>query len=127
MLYLHKKQDMSYLESITSERQFKSATGFDKATFRALLEDFAEVYKEEKGKSYEDYILENLTIEETPKLKTLEDVLFFVLYQKKNDLVWDCLGFTFKMSGSRAHELFNRYLLLLECTLEKKSNASSKI
>lgn len=120
MLYLHKKQDMSYLESITSDRQFKSTTGFDKAAFKALLEDFAEAYKEEKGKSYEDYILENLTVEETPKLKTLEDVLFFVLYQKKNDLIWDCFGFTFKMSGARAHELFNRYHLLLEYTLEKK-------
>lgn len=127
MLYLHKKQDMSYSESITNERQFKSTTGFSKVAFKALLEDFEEVYKEKKGKSYEEYILENLKVEEMPKLKTLEDVLFFVLYQKKNDLIWDCLGFTFKMSGSRAHELFNRYHLLLECTLEKKSNASSKI
>lgn len=117
---------MSYLESITNKRQFKATTGFDKATFKALLKDFTAVYKEQKGKNYEDYISEDLREEEMPKLKTLEEVLFFVLYQKKNDLIFDCLGFTFKMSGATAHKLFNRYHLLLEFTLEKKSNATTE-
>lgn len=108
------------IENITSERQFKSSTSYDKETFQALLDDFASMYKEKKGKSYEDYILENLTEDETPILKTLKEVLFFVLFQKKNDLTWDCLGVVFDMSGSRAHIYFNNFHSLLELTLEKE-------
>ena len=123
---------MSYLEEITNKRQFKSTTGFDKATFSALLADFALEYKVQNacpetsvGKSYEEYLSEILHPEEEVKLTTLEEILFFVLFQKKNDLIWDSLGFVFKMSGAAAHGYYTRYLPLLESTLEKKSNACS--
>jgi hypothetical protein len=116
---------MINIRNITNERQFKSSTGFDKETFQALLGDFTSIYKEKKGKSYEDYILENLRENEISKFKTLEEILFFVLFQKKNDLIWDCLGVVFDMSGSRAHFYFNEYLHLLEEALEKKSDATS--
>ena len=87
---------MSYLIEITNQRQFKSTTGFNKATFLALLSDFALEYEVQNGKSYEDYLSEILRTKEEAKLSTLEEVLFFLLFQKKNDLIWDSLGFVLR-------------------------------
>lgn len=112
---------MSYLELIKNERQFRSTTGYDKATFRALLKDFTMTYEEIKGKSYEVYLSEHLLPGEEAKLKSLEAILFFLLYQKKNDLIWDSLAFTFRMATSTAYDYFNKYLPILEATLEKKT------
>jgi hypothetical protein len=111
---------MSYLEEITNKRQFRSTTGFDKAIFSALLADFALEYEVQNGKSYEEYLSEILYSGEEVKLTTLEEILFFLLFQKKNDLIWDSLGFVFKMSGAAAHGYYTKYLPLLESTLEKK-------
>ena len=118
---------MSYLVEITNKRQFKSTTGFDKVTFSALLSNFALEYEFQNAcpetsvdKSYEEYLSEILYSGEEAKLGTLEEVLFFLLFQKKNDLIWDSLGFVFKMSGATAHEYYTKYLPLLESTLEKK-------
>ena len=111
---------MSYLVKIANKRQFKSTTGYDKATFTALLTDFTLEYKVQNGESYEDYLSKILLPGESAKLETLERILFFLLFQKKNDMLWDCLGFVFKMSGATAHDYYTKYLLLLEVTLEKK-------
>ena len=104
---------------ITTERQFKSATGYSKSEFESLYEIFEQVYEQEKGQSYEEYHEEN--VYELPKLKNLEDCLFFVLFQLKNDLLYDSLGAVFQMSGSTAHENYKKYLKVLEQALRKKS------
>lgn len=115
---------MNY-RKINNDRQFKEATGYSRAYFVKLLADYKTNYKSIKGQEYEDYIRENVT--ETPKLKTLGDALFFVLFQMKNDLVLGALGAVFNMSGSAASKNFDYFSNLLEQTLKKKSNASSKI
>jgi hypothetical protein len=40
---------MPYLVEITNKRQFKSTTGFDKATFTALLTSFILEYEVQNG------------------------------------------------------------------------------
>lgn len=112
---------MNYL-AIKSDRQFKDTTGFSKAAFSSLLADYEKTFLEEKGQSYESHIEENSMI--VPKLKTLGEALFFVLFQKKNDLIWGSLGFVFGMAASTAHENFKVFVDLLELTLEKKSDAT---
>ena len=57
---------------------------------------------------------------EEPKLKTLGDALFFVLFQMKNDLVFGSLGCVFGMCAASAMNNFKSFSLLLEQTLEKK-------
>lgn len=106
-----------------SERQFKSCTGYSKLEFSYLLEDFEQTFFEEMGSNYDSYLAENVT--EPVKLPTLFSCLFFVLYQLKNDLVYDSLGFTFQMGGSTAHDNFKKYSGLVKRTLEKK-NLSQK-
>jgi len=115
---------MNYLE-IKTDRQFKDTTGFSKESFLSLLEDYERTFLEEKGQSYESHIEENSMI--IPKLKTLGEALFFILFQKKNDLIWGSLGFVFGMAASTAHENFKLFTNLLELTLEKKSTAEKAL
>lgn len=108
---------VEYTDSM-SERQFRSTTGYSKIEFRSLYPLFEESFKEEYGYDYADYLIERVT--EEVKLKTLKSCLLFVLFQYKNDLIYDSLGAVFNMSGSTAHDNFTRYSSLLEKTLKKK-------
>jgi len=98
-------------------RQFKSCTGYNRLEFDKLLEDFTLTFEEEYHCSYEFYINEHLREEVKVKLPNLFSCLFFVLYQYKNDLVYDSLAVTFKMGTSTAHDNLKRYSSLLEKTL----------
>ena len=110
---------------IKTNRQFKDSTAYSKEKFKQLLVDYEQMYFENKGQSYEEYVEENVT--EPPKIKTLGQALFFVLFQLKNDLVFGALGAVFGMCGASAHNNFTQFLNLLEQTLEKKSDAKAKI
>ena len=115
---------MDYKE-INSERQFKDATGFAKSEFNSLLSDFEKTFLDEYGITYENYIEENVI--NPPRLATLGDCLFFVLFQNKNGLLNGTLGLVFGMSGSTAHDKFKIFSDLLEMNLEKKSNAQKRV
>jgi len=54
---------------ITTDRQFKDATGYDRSSFQFLLSDFEATYINLNGRSYEDYLEQSVT--EEAKLKTL--------------------------------------------------------
>jgi len=115
---------MNYQE-INTERQFKSTTGHSKIEFSKLCIDYELAYLEKYGQSYEDYLEEY--VPDRPSLFTLNDWLFFVLFQLKNDLVYDSLGAVFKMNGSTANLRFKEYLSLLEFTLKKKESIPKEI
>jgi len=118
MLFLKKQLAMNY-QNISTERQFKSTTGHSKLEFEALCKDYELSYIEKYSQSYEDYLEEY--VPERPGIFTLNDWLFFVLFQLKNDLVYDSLGAVFNMNGSTANSRFKEYLSLLEYTLKKKN------
>jgi len=101
-----------------SERQFKSAIGRSRVEFAELYKDFELVFIELTGSNYETYLEDRVT--EPVKLPTLESCLFFVLYQLKNDLVYDSSGMVFQMGGSTAHDNFQKYSAILKETLKKK-------
>jgi hypothetical protein len=109
--------------TIRTERQFKDSTGYSKKAFESLLLDFEKEYKRQNEMSYETHLEKNVV--EDVKLKTLGDILFFVLFQLKNGLIWGSLGVVFNMSVSTAHHYFEAYSKLLEQTLEKKSNSEA--
>lgn len=109
--------------TITTDRQFRDATGYDRSAFKTLLADFNSTYFELNGRTYEDYL--ERSVQEEAKLKTLGDALFFVLFQMKNDLIFGSLGVVFNMSPTTASNNFNHFSKLLAQTLEKKSHASS--
>lgn len=70
---------------IKSKRQFKDATSYSRIDFEKLLADYEQTYEEKYGKSYEESIQGNVYA--VPKLKTLGDALFFVLFKLKNDMI----------------------------------------
>ena len=86
--------------------------------FGRLSRDFAACFEQERGCTYAEYIEQSC--EETPRLQTLEDALFFILFQTKNDLIFGLLGATFGMSLSSAHKDYTRFTTLLARTLAKK-------
>ena len=112
-------------KSIGTDRQFRDCTGMSRGEFDQLSRDFAACFEQERGCPYAEYIEQSC--EETPRLKTLEDALFFVLFQTKNDLIFGSLGATFGMSPSSAHKNFTRFTDLLARTLEKKSDAGARV
>jgi Helix-turn-helix of DDE superfamily endonuclease len=101
-----------------SPRLWKSTTGLSKRQFELLLPKFQFCY-ENYYKTNLTTIFHNLNIE-NPILSTYEACLFFVLFQLKNGLTFDVLGFVFNTDGSNAHRNFERYLLVLEQTLEQE-------
>jgi len=108
-----------------SERQFRSSIGYSKVEFENLYNDFELTFIELHGCDYPTYILENVT--EEVKLPSLRSCLFFVLYQLKNDLVYDSLGLTFQMGGSTAHDNFKKYSELVKRALEKKRSIQNEV
>ena len=112
-------------KQIKTERQFKSSTGYSKHEFNELYKCFAKYYVKENGQTYEKHVEENVT--EPPIFNTLDRWLFFVLFQLKNDMIYDSLGAAFRMDGSTANTNFKRFLKLLEGTLKKKSLPKKEI
>ena len=109
---------MNYPE-ITSNRQFKDATGFSREEFDCLLSEMEPTYYDQNGQSYPEYLEEN--VENLPKLRTLGQGLFFVLFYQKNALIWGCQGLVLGISPASAHERYHFFSELLERMLEKKS------
>jgi hypothetical protein len=102
---------------IKSERQWKSSTGLSKAQFGHLALCFGQTYE----------FFEGINLEESAQrlgtellLPTYADCLFFVLFQLKNGLCYDNLGILIGTDDSNARRNFERYLYVLEQTLERK-------
>jgi hypothetical protein len=108
-------------QTISTDRQFKDATGYSRSSFETLLSDFESTYIDLYDRSYETYLEQS--VQEEAKLKTLGNALFFVLFQMKNDLIFGSLGVVFNMSASSASNNFKCFSKLLAQTLEKKSHA----
>ena len=103
---------------ITTKRQFKDCISMSREEFELLCKDFNTYYKKKYKQTYEEYL--EYKVQEIPKFLNLNDALFFVLFQKKNDLICGSLGAVFNMDGSSAHLNYNRFNELLEETLKKK-------
>ncbi len=107
--------DIKNIHSL-SPRLWKSTTGLSKKQFCILVTKFQICY-ESYYKSTLTEVFCNLSVQ-NPILETYEACLFFVLFQLKNGLTFDVLGFVFNTDGSNAHRNFERYLFVLEMTLQ---------
>ena len=100
-----------------SPRSWKSTTGLSKQQFGILLAKFQicyeNYYKTTLTEGFNSLNIKN------PILDTYEICLFFVLFQLKNGLTFDTLGFIFNTDGFNAHRNFERHLFVLEMTLKQ--------
>ena len=108
-----------------SPRLWKSTTGLSKPQFEILCAKF-EICYETYYKATLTEVFNSLDIK-NPILDTYEACLFFVLFQLKNGLTFDILGFVFNTDGANAHRNFVRYLFVLEMTLEQEQMLPKRI
>lgn len=104
---------------IKSERQWKSSTGMNELQFHYLAKLFGETYEFFEGVSLSEGAVRT---DVTLLLPSYADCLFFVLFQLKNGLCYDNLGLLIGSDGTNAQRNFERYLVLLERTLERKGS-----
>lgn len=104
-------------KNVRNERQWKATTGLSQQNFTALCTAFKKTCE-----LLHDISLEYGTEEQKQgiALNTYEDALYFVLFQLKNGLTWDCLGVLFSMDGSNACRNFQKYLKVLEAALHQE-------
>jgi len=104
-------------QHICNERQWKASTGLTQTQFNDLTAHFEETYIFVNGLSI-NQIAEKIHVDRL--LPTYPDCLFFVLFQLKNALTYDALGLLIQTDASNAQRIFEKYLRLLEITLERK-------
>jgi len=87
------------IDELTTERQWRSATGYTKEKFLNLLASFEPVYIEKMGESIESIKAKSPG---TSSINSCEELLLFTLFSLKAGLTYDNLGFVTGMDGSNA-------------------------
>jgi hypothetical protein len=104
-------------KKIKNDRQWKSSTGLSEVEFQKLSALFGQTYEFHEGV---DLSTGAQRLNTELLLPTYSDCLFFVLFQLKNGLSYDNLGFLMDTDGTNAQRNFEKYLLVLERTLARK-------
>lgn len=99
---------------LKTERQWRAATGYDKARFEKLLAIFKESYLALFGQTVADRQAE---IEVTPSLTSEEQLLLFTLFSLKTGLTYDNLGLVCGMDASNAKRNQQLGILVLQHAL----------
>ena len=97
--------------TIRSKREWKSTIGLSEEEFTNLSELYGSEYEKYHGHTIDVPDTSNITF------KTYKESLFFVLFQLKQGLNYDTLGFIFGTDGSNAHRHFSNFIKLLVITL----------
>lgn len=87
------------IKDLTTERKWRSATGYDQSRFSKLLLLFEEAYFLKFGKTVPERKADG------PKesvIKSAEELLLFTLFSFKSGLTYDLLGFVTGMDASNA-------------------------
>ena len=107
-------------KDLTTERKWRSATGYDEYKVRKLLSIFEETHL----KMYCKTVPERES--ESPKdsvIKTAEDLLLFTLFSLKCGLTYDLLGLVVGMDSSNAKRNQDKGITILKSMLKDKGYA----
>jgi hypothetical protein len=88
------------ISDLKTTRQWRAATGLDKARFAQLLVLFTAGYLELFGQSV---AARQTGLAVTPSLPSEEELLYFTLFSLKSGLTHDLLGVVCGMDGANAH------------------------
>ena len=111
------------IKDLTTERKWRSATGYDEEKFRKLLAIFEEAHLKLFGKTV------NERESESPKesaIKTAEDLLLFTLFSLKCGLTYDLLGLVLGMDTSNAKRQQDKGITILKSMLIDKEYAPAR-
>jgi len=107
---------LSY-QHVCNDRQWKATTRLAKVQFELLTHHFGKSFEFIYGLSISQ-LDDNINVD--LKLAVYPDCLFFVVFQLKNALGHDRLGLLIHTHCSNAQRSFEKYLHLLELTLERQ-------
>lgn len=103
------------IEDLSTDRQWRSATGYSKEKFFKLLEVFEPIYIQKMGDPIEAVKARSPG---ESAIKTCEELLLFTLFSLKSGLTYDNLGFVTGMDGSNAKRNQDFGLCILKETLK---------
>lgn len=103
-----------HYKDIKEDRQWRATIGLPQSKFEELVELFKKSYEQLNGVSLEQGAHH---LKKTLTLKSYEEVVFYVLFQLKNGLTYDVLGFLVGVNSSQARKLFEKYRKILEMSL----------
>lgn len=112
------------VSELRNDRQWRSATGFDKKRFDTLYKPFEKSYRETYGRSLKERLVDN----NVPYcIRNEKDLLLFTLFSLKSGLTYDLLGLVCGMDGSNAKrnqkiglEILQKVLTDLNCMPKRK-------
>ena len=103
------------IDDLTTDRQWRSATGYSKEKFFKLLDVFEPIYTQRMGDPIE--VVKAKSPGES-SIKSCEELLLFTLFSLKSGLTYDNLGFVTGMDGSNAKRNQDFGLSLLKEALQ---------
>lgn len=108
-----KKMNLN-IESLKTDRQWRSSIGMPANKFWKLLGFFSLTYEEIHGENIEERTSKSPN---SPSITTYQELLFFTLFSLKAGLSYDLLGFVSGMDGSNAKRNQTLGLTILKQTL----------
>ena len=111
------------VSDLQTERQWRSATGLDKARFYNLLPKFEKAYIEIYGKTLKERLVENNV---NYCIHNEEELLLFTLLSFKSGLTYDLLGLVCGTDGSNAERNQKTGLKILMKSLESSGHAPKR-
>ena len=99
------------------EREWQAVLSLDNQQFRYLHERCQSMYQAVNGLTYQQ-MLRSVPKGDKAALRSMEELIFFVLLFLKSGITFDLLGYLFGMGQSRAHRRFAQGLNILHDCLE---------
>lgn len=106
------------IESLTTDRKWRSSTGLSEEKFNNLLDLFIQSYKEIYDKSLSERNAESSV--NKALIENEKELLFFTLFSLKSGLTFDLLGLVTGFDGSNAKRHQEHGLEILRYTLSKE-------
>ena len=104
------------ISDLSTERQWRSATGLTEQKFEILLKLFQASYESIYGKSIQERTSESPN---NPTMTSYSELLFFTLFSLKSGLTYDLLGFVSGIDGSNAKRNQTMGIEILKDALSK--------
>lgn len=101
-------------KGIKNDRQWRATVGLREEKFHLLVSLFKASYEELHGVSLEQGAA---NLKKEMSLTTYEACLFYVLFELKNGLTYDVLGFLVGVGSAQAYKIFEKYQKILEISL----------
>ena len=111
------------INDLTSERQWRSATGYTKEKFLKLLAAFEPIYIKKMGEPIENV---KAKCPGQSSINSCEELLLFTLFSLKAGLTYDNLGFVTGMDGSNAKRNQDLGLSILKEALQSSGVAPKR-